>query len=109
MSETNFASMPEPGWAALKNFAVQAMPAEASKRVYSAALNHFHEWYFAEPSPAFSRTVVQQYRTALEKDGYSPATEAIHISALRKLAQEAAHNGLLDPQAAAGVCGIRGP
>ena len=109
MSETELALMPEAGWTALKNLAVQAMPAETSKRVYSTALDHFHEWYFAEPRPTFSRTVVQQYRTALEKDGYAPATVAIHISALRKLAEEAAHNGLLDPQAAAGVCSIRGP
>lgn len=60
---------------ALKNLAVQAMPAEASKRVYSTALDHFHDWYFAEPRPPFSnRTVVQQYRTALEKDEYAPPT-----------------------------------
>lgn len=51
---------------------------------------------------------MQQYRTAMEKDAYAPATVAIHIFALRKLPEEAAHNGLLYPQTAAGVCSIRG-
>jgi integrase len=109
MSDTQLVAVPGAGWSVLKDLAVQSMPAEVSKRVYSAALDHFHEWYFAEPRPTFSRTVVQQYRAALEKDAYAPATVAIHISALRKLAEEAAHNGLLDPQAAAGVCSLRGP
>ena len=45
----------------------------------------------------------------MEKDAYAPATVAIHIFALPKLPEEAAHNGLLDPQTAAGVCSIRGP
>jgi hypothetical protein len=109
MFKTELVLMPTASWAAFRNLAVQAMPAEASKRVYSAALDHFHEWYFAEPRATFSRTVVQQYRTVMEKDAYAPATVAIHISALRKLAEEAADNGLLDPQTAAGVCSIRGP
>ena len=68
-SETELVWMPEAGRTALKNLPVQAMPAEASKRVYSAALDNFHEWYFAEPRPPFTRSVVQQYRTGLEKMG----------------------------------------
>ena len=88
MFKTELVLMPTSGWAAFKNLAVQAMPAEASKRVYSAALDHFHEWYFAEHRPTFSRTVVQQYRTAMEKDACVPATVAIHIFALRKLPEE---------------------
>jgi len=45
----------------------------------------------------------------LERDGYAPATVAIHLAALRKLAEEAADEGLLDPQIAAAVCRVRGP
>ncbi len=96
-------------WNVLKAAAVAAMPSETSQRLYSACLDHFYGWYFVEPRPPFGKTVVQQYRTALENQGYAPSTVAIHIASLRKLAEEAADNGLLDRQVAAGVCRVRSP
>jgi integrase len=57
----------------------------------------------------FCKAVVQEYRVMLERHGYAPSTIALHLSALRKLASEAADNGLFDLQIAAGVCRIRGP
>src|SRR5579859_7314791 len=80
-----------------------------SKRLYAQALDSFYRWYFAEPRDPFSKAVVQEYRTALEQSGYSPSTIALSLSALRKFATEAADNGLLDAQLAAGVCRIRSP
>ncbi len=96
-------------WNALKAAAVAAMPSEISQRLYSACLDHFYRWYFVEPRPPFGKTVVQQYRTALEHQGYASSTVAIHIASLRKLAEEAADNGLLDRQLAAGVSRVRSP
>lgn len=96
-------------WQRFTALALEAVPSETSRHVYAVCLAHFAMWYFAEPRPAFSRSVVQQYRTAIEREGYAPATVAIHLAALRKLAEEAAEEGLLDPRTAAGVCRLRGP
>ena len=99
----------EANWQRLKTLALQAVPTDVSKRVYSTCLDHFAQWYFSEPRTALSKSIAQQYRAALERDRYAPATVAIHLAALRKLAEEAADEGLLDPQIAAGVCRVRGP
>ena len=96
-------------WNALKSAALAGVPSEKSKCLYSGCLDHFYRWYFLEPRPPFGKTVVQEYRTALEIEGYAPSTVAIHIASLRKLAEEAADNGLLDRQISAGVCRVRGP
>jgi len=99
----------EGSWTKLKALVLDSVSAENSKRLYGMALDAFHNWYFAEPRPAFGKALVQQYRTVLEHQAYAPSTIGLHLSAIRKLATEAADNGLLDPQIAAGVCRIRGP
>ena len=99
----------EARWQQLKALAVQAVPSEGSKRVYSMCLDHFARWYFSEPRAALSKTIAHQYRNALERQGYASATVSIHLAALRKLAEEAADAGLLDPQTASGICRVRGP
>jgi len=96
-------------WEQLKRLALEAVPSQSSRRVYSTCLDHFAAWYFAEPRLPFGKSIVQQYRTAIEREGYAPATVAIHLAALRKLAEEAADEGLLDVQVAASVCRLRGP
>ena len=56
-----------------------------------------------------AKAVVQEYKTVLEGRAYAPSTVALYFSALRKLAAEAADNGLLNHQIAASICRIRGP
>ncbi len=96
-------------WSRLKGFVLDSVSAKNSKRLYGAALDAFFVWYFAEPRLPFSKAIVQEYRTSLERRNYAPSTIALNLSALRKLATEAADNGLLDPQIAAGIRRIRGP
>jgi integrase len=96
-------------WSKLKQLVLDALPARNSKRAYGAALDAFYRWYFTETRLPFSKAVVQEYRSFLEARGYAPLTIAQQLSALRKLATEAADNGLLDSQIAAGVCRIRAP
>ena len=109
VSETELMAPFDATWHRLKALALDAMPSETSRRVYSTCLDHFYEWYFSKPRVPLSKTIVQQYRTCLEREAYAPATVGIHLSALRKLAAEAADEGLLDPQIAASVCRVRGP
>jgi len=97
------------GWSRLKALVIDSLPARNSKRLYSIALDAFFRWYFGEPRPPFSKAVVQEYRSFLERLGYAPSTVALNLCALRKLATEAADNGRLEPQIAAAVCRIRSP
>jgi len=96
-------------WYKLKALVIDSLPARNSKRLYAIALEAFCGWYFGEPRLPFSKAVVQEYRTFLERLGYAPSTIALNLCALQKLATEAADNGLLEPQIAAAVCRIRSP
>jgi site-specific recombinase XerD len=51
---------------------------------------------------------VQSYKTKLQTDGLAPATVNLHLSAIRRLATEAADNGLLNPDTAAAVRRVKG-
>ena len=88
---------------------IHGMSAPSSKKNYALALDRFHNWYFSQPRAALCKAVVQGYKSTLERAGYAPATIALHLAAIRKLAIEAADNGLMDQHLAAGVCRIHGP
>jgi integrase len=52
--------------------------------------------------------VVQEYRTELARSGLAASTINLRLSAIRKLAAEAADGGFLPPEIAAGVAKVRG-
>lgn len=58
--------------------------------------------------PGFSRAAVQAHRAALESHGYAPSTINQRLAAVKKLAREAAANGLLDSAVAAGIDQVPG-
>jgi integrase/recombinase XerD len=70
---------------------------------YGFALDQFFAWYGAEPRGPFSKAVVNEYRAQLEGRSLSASTINVHLAAVRKLAVEAADNGLLAPELAAGM------
>jgi hypothetical protein len=51
----------------------------------------------------FTRATVQTWRAALEAKRLAPASVNQKLSAVRRLATEAAHNRLLDPEAAQSI------
>jgi site-specific recombinase XerD len=106
MAETSAVLAPD-HWSRIASLAVDAMSSRHSKRAYARALRDFLVWYSAELRPPLSRAVVQQYRSTLESSGLSPASVNLRLSAIRKLADEAAENGLLDRSAAMGIATIR--
>jgi hypothetical protein len=61
-----------------------------SKRSYKYAIERFIAWYCARPRLAFNRSVVVQYRSFLESLCLSSATINLHLSAIRRLADESA-------------------
>src|SRR6478672_4112638 len=56
----------------------------------------------------FNKATVQQYRTELELKGLSASSINVRISAIRRLALEAADNGLMAPELAAGIGRAKG-
>jgi hypothetical protein len=66
-------------------------------------------WYQSRPSrPPLSKTVVHEYRTALESAKLAPSTINVRLAAIRRLAAEAADNQLLDSELAAGIAKVKG-
>jgi len=79
-----------------------------SRRAYKHAIGQFITWYCSEPRLGFNRAVVLHYRSFLESLTLSAATINLHLSAIRRLADEAAESGLLSPELAIGIRRVKG-
>jgi site-specific recombinase XerD len=78
-----------------------------TKRHYARALVEFTSWSRAHHG-GLNRAGVNAWRTVLESKGLSPSAINQKLAAVRKLASEAAANGLVDAETAAQVRGIPG-
>ena len=90
-------------WRSVASLAVDAVSSAHSKRAYEKALKDFLAWYSAEARPPLSRAIVQQYWGVLESASLAPPSINLRLSAIRKLATEAAKNDLLDRSVAQGI------
>jgi len=79
-----------------------------TRRVYNLGLNEFIAWYTLEPRVGFTKATVSAWRVVLEGRGLGSVSINVRITAVRKLAVEAADNGLLAPELAAGIARIKG-
>jgi site-specific recombinase XerD len=88
--------------------ATDGLTSAHSRRAYEKALTDFMAWYSATGKPGLTKAVVQEYKTVLQSSGLSSSTINVRMSAIRKLAQEAADNGLIDQSHANGVGRVKG-
>ena len=95
-------------WRSVASLAVNAVSSAHSKRAYEKALKDFLAWYAAEARPPLSRAIVQQYKSVLESASLAPASINLRLSAIRKLATEAAESDLLDRSVAQGIVSLKG-
>jgi len=79
-----------------------------SRRAYKNAIDKFIAWYCSEPRLGFNRAVVLRYRSFLESLSLSAATISLHLSAIRRLADEAAEISMLSPELAIGIRRVKG-
>jgi len=79
-----------------------------SKRAYGKALDDFLTWYAEVGRPGLNKRTVQRYKAVMTESGLSSATVNLRLSAIRKLAAEAADNDLLDPNVAAAIAKVKG-
>src|ERR1700687_2987557 len=95
-------------WRKLKMLVLDSVSSPITKRVYNLGLDEFFEWFGLEPRPGFTKATVSAWRVALEARGLGSISINVRITAVRKLAVEAADNGLLAPGLAAGIARIKG-
>jgi site-specific recombinase XerD len=94
-------------WQKLKALVLDSVSSPITKRVYNMALDEFINWYEHAPRPGFTKATVSSWRVSLEARGLGSSSIIIRMSAVRKLAREAADNGLLAPELAAGICRVK--
>ena len=95
-------------WQRLKRLVLDSVSSPITRRVYNLGLDEFFEWYGSEPRPGFTKATVAAWRVALEARGLGAVSINVRITAVRKLAVEAADNGLLAPELASGIVRVKG-
>jgi site-specific recombinase XerD len=95
-------------WQRLKRLVLDSVSSPITRRVYNLGLDEFFEWYGREPRPGFTKATVAAWRVALEARGLGAVSINVRITAVRKLAVEAADNGHLAPELANGITRVKG-
>src|SRR5215813_7443625 len=88
-------------WDRLKAMVLDSVSSPITKRVYNMALEEFLAWFRQAPRPGFTKATVSAWRVSLEERGLGSSSIIIRMSAIRKLAAEAADNGVFSPELAA--------
>jgi integrase len=91
-----------------KTAVLNTLASRHSRRSYEYAIDRFIAWYCGEPRLEFNRSVVVRYRSFLERLSLSAATINLHLSAIRRLADESAESGWLSPELAIGIRRVKG-
>lgn len=87
---------------------VDSLPSENSRRAYQRHLVEFFYWHRAENRPAFNKALINRYVKHLREQQLSSANINQKLSAIRKLANEAEDNNLIDSRVANGIRAVRG-
>jgi integrase len=95
-------------WLRLKALVLDSISSPITKRVYNLGLDEFIQWYIQEPRLGFTKATVAAWRVALEARKLGPISINVRLTAVRKLAVEAADNGLLATALAVGIARIKG-
>src|SRR6202158_4091274 len=95
-------------WHKLKALVLDSVSSPHTRRVYNLALDDFIKWYRNELRHGFSKATVTAWRASLEAPRLGSSSINIRLSAIRKLAAEAADNGLLAPEQAVGILRVKG-
>ena len=94
--------------ARIKALVLDSLPSSESRRAYGRALDDFLAWRQRHGGTGFTKAAVNAYRTHLGAQGLSPSTVNVRLSVIRKLALEAADNGLMPRELAAGIARVKG-
>jgi site-specific recombinase XerD len=114
MGSTGLTAHPNPAeqgpsaWQIVTALVLDGIASRHTRRAYSQALEEFLIWFREQRGCGFNKASVQKYRAELEIKGLAPSSINVRLSAIRRLAMEAAANGLIPPELAAGIARARG-
>jgi site-specific recombinase XerD len=92
----------------IKALVLDTLPSAESKRAYRQALDDFFRWCEAEVVGGITKATVNAYRASLEARRLSPSTINQRLSAIRKLAMEAADNDFIPQEVATAISRVKG-
>jgi site-specific recombinase XerD len=93
----------------LKALVLDSVNSPESKRAYDRAITDFLKWASTTArNTGFTKATVQAYRAHLSALGLAASTINVRMSAIRRLASEAADNNLMDPNLASGIGRVKG-
>src|SRR5580765_1751010 len=95
-------------WRIITSLVLDGISSRHTRRAYSQALDEFLIWFRDDPEREFNKATVQKYRAELEFKGLAPSSINVRLSAIRRLALEAADNGMMAPELAAGIARAKG-
>jgi site-specific recombinase XerC len=107
-STSCFASLTVPELEQSKTAVLDLLASAHSRRSYKHAIEKFIAWYCSEPRLGFNRSAVVRHRSFLEGLSLAAATINLHLSAIRRLADEAAGSGWLSAELAIGIRRVKG-
>jgi hypothetical protein len=94
-------------WQRLKALVLDSVSSPITRRVYNMALDEFIGWFRQSVHPGFTKATVSAWRVWLEARGLGSSSIIVRMSAIRKLAAEAADNRLIAPELAAGIARVK--
>ena len=93
----------------LKALVLDTVTSPESKRIYGRGIERFLTWFQTErPSGGFTKATVQAFKAHLTESGLSSSAVNLYITAIRRLAVEAADDGLMAPELASGISRVKG-
>jgi integrase len=93
----------------LKSLVLDSVTSPESKRAYGKAITDFFSWHLATaPSAGFSKATVNGYKAHLLLLKLAPSTINVRMSAVRRLALEAADNGMMAQDLASAIGRVKG-
>src|ERR1700716_575024 len=88
-------------WRRLKDLVLDSVSSPITRRVYNLGLDEFIAWYGQEYRPAgFTKATVTAWRVSLEARKLGSISINVRITAVRKLAVEAADKRVAGPELA---------
>ena len=92
----------------LITLALDGIASPHTRRAYRAALDEFLTWSQGQQPSVMCKALVHRYKAMLIEKDLAPATINLRLAAVRRLAQEAADNGLLDASVASSISKVHG-
>jgi integrase len=93
----------------IKPLVLDSVTSAESKRLYGRGIDRFMAWFLSErPGTGFNKASVQAFRSFLIASGLGSSTVNLYLTALRRLAFEAADNGLMSSEVASAIARVKG-